>query len=679
MEIMKLLENEKESPKLSEENVNKCYLGLDLFKYEEGRRTFSIVLLCNGKVVAKYDDVGLEKVVRLSWEWNVSKIAIDSITELGEGKTEIGRFVSLLPEKTEIFQINLSDNQERDLREMLRSQGFSTGQLTPSKTAYYLALLASYGFGKEAVKKEVTTKIIVRKNRNLGPGGMSSNRYRRKVRTAILQIVNSIKDLLDSGGFDYDLLYRKSGGGLDGATFTVFASRESLESLIKPKTGTSVSIEIRPEYKIKLSFEESPMESKPLIVGIDPGMTYGIAILDIDGKIIYAGSWHKMSRLDAVEFIEKYGKPIVVATDVFPVPNSVKKIASQFGSEIFVPEKILSVEEKRTMVEEARKIGEIENVDAHTRDALAAAYAAYKALSRKLAEVNTYLQKTGLNLPADRIKRRIIEGASLADAVEAELRTYLSSVNKTIRLISYPETKRGEQKERKEIESMEVIRKENFLLRKKIEELENELERREKELSLYKKGVLQLSKEDYYAREIHRLRESIAEMEKALKKRESELESKLEEINRISSMLNRVINGEMVIVPTISSLTKANLGALKSIRKKIIYVENPDSYQRDAIIDLVKEDPLAVAIPGPLSDRGLISILESFGIPVLSLSDFESSRFNNIIFMSSEAEKEAIKRKEELRKAIRSEEKEKIISLIEKYKEERAKTSSLKK
>ncbi|MEM4463917.1 MAG: hypothetical protein QXR98_06795, partial [Fervidicoccaceae archaeon] len=121
------------------------------------------------------------------------------------------------------------------------------------------------------------------------------------------------------------------------------------------------------------------------------------------------------------------------------------------------------------------------------------------------------------------------------------------------------------------------------------------------------------------------------------------------------------------------------LGALKSIRKKIIYVENPDSYQRDAIIDLVKEDPLAVAIPGPLSDRGLISILESFGIPVLSLSDFESSRFNNIIFMSSEAEKEAIKRKEELRKAIRSEEKEKIISLIEKYKEERAKTSSLKK
>jgi predicted RNase H-like nuclease (RuvC/YqgF family) len=170
-----------------------CYIGIDLFKYEGGRRTYSVVLLCEGKVVSKYDDVGLEKVIRLCWEWEVSKLAIDNIAELAESKLELGRVVSLLPEKTSIYQINLSHGREKDFREMLRTMGIPTAQLTPSKTAYYLALLASMGVGEEVVKKEARTKIIVRKNRNLSSGGMSSNRYKRKVRTAILQIVNSIK------------------------------------------------------------------------------------------------------------------------------------------------------------------------------------------------------------------------------------------------------------------------------------------------------------------------------------------------------------------------------------------------------------------------------------------------------------------------------------------------------
>jgi hypothetical protein len=667
---MTISDQEQRAPK---DASGGCYIGIDLFKYEGGRRTYSVVLLCEGKVVSKYDDVGLEKVIRLCWEWEVSKLAIDNIAELAESKLELGRVVSLLPEKTSIYQINLSHGREKDFREMLRNMGIPTAQLTPSKTAYYLALLASMGVGEEVVKKEARTKIIVRKNRNLSSGGMSSNRYKRKVRTAILQIVNSIKEALDSSGFDYELLYRKAGGGLDGATFTVFAPRESLENIVKPKTGTSVSVEIRPEYKVKLLYEEKVKEAKPLIVGIDPGMTYGIAILDIDGNVIYIGSWQRMGRLEAVELIEKYGKPIVVATDVYPVPIGVKKIASQFGAELYVPDRVLTVEEKRNIIEKALEKGEIVDSDSHMRDAYAAAYMAYKAFSKKLTEVNKYLEKTGLDIPAENVKKRIIGGSSLADAVEEELKAYLSSVNKSIKIVVSPDIRKDE-KYRRETDTVDLIRKENMILAKRIESLEEEIRRKERELELYKKGVLQLNKEDYYARELHRLKEMIAEAERTLKEKENELESISSEVQKLSSLLQRISRGEIVAVPIVPSLTKSNLSILPNVNGRIVFIENPDSYQREAVEDIKNMRPLSVIFPGPISNKGLASLLEGGGIPVLSLSDYVYERASGFLFVNSKVEEDAVKKKMELEKKLADKEKDKILSMLEKYKEQRRRT-----
>lgn len=667
------MESSNQEKKYDSASNEKCYLGVDLYKYENNRKTYSIVLLCGERVVAKYDDVGLEKVIRLCWEWNVNAIAIDSITEVAESKLELGRLVSLLPEKCEINQINLTGDQEKDFREMLRNLGVYSGQLTPSKTAYYLALLASLGYGQNILIKEARTKIIVKKNRKLSSGGMSSNRYKRKVRTAVLQIVNEIKEALDSNGFDYELLYRKSGGGLDGATFTVFASREKLERIIKPRTGTSVSIELKPEYKVKLHFEQKSRESKPLIVGIDPGMTYGIAILDVDGKAIFADSLQKSGRSDIIEIIEKFGKPIVVATDVFPVPLSVKKIASQFGAEVYTPEKVLTVEEKRVIAEEAKAKGELENFDTHVRDAYAAAYMAYKAFSRKLAEVNHYLEKTGLNLPAEKIKKRIIEGMSVAEAIEEELKDYLESVNKNMKLIVSVEEKKVEDKSKIIPDTIEMIRKENMILLKKVEELERKLSIKEKELELYKKGVLRFDRDDYFTREISRLKEALNMAERNLREKEKEIEQLQNDLTIFYQLLVKVSKGEMLVVPSIPSLTKRNIGEISLLNDKMIFIENPDTYQSEAVNELIRMNPLAVLVRGEVSGKGLASLLESNGIPMLSIDNFECKKINDILFINTEVDKEARKKRLELKKLIEDKEKNKLLFMIEKYKEERSK------
>jgi len=655
---------------------DECYLGVDLFKYEKNRKTYSASLLCGGKLIAKYDDIGLERIIRLCWEWNVVRLAVDNIMELAESKIELGKLVSLLPERTEIYQVNLSENQLKDFRGMLRDLGIYAGQLTPSRTAYYLSLLASKGVGEEAIKKEARTKIIVRKNRNLNAGGMSSNRYRRKVRTAVLQIVNDIKESLDSNGFDYELLYRKSGGGLDGATFTVFAPRESLEGIIRPKIGTSVSIEIKPEYKIKLRLEEKSRSAKPLIVGIDPGMTYGIAVLDINGRSVYSGSWQRIGTSEVIEMIEKLGKPIVVATDVFPVPENVKKIASKFGAEIYSPDRVLTVEEKRAISEEAKKRGELPDYDAHVRDAYAAAYMAYRAFSKKLEEVNTYLQKTGLNLSPERIKKKIIEGKSLAESVEEELREYLESAKQSIKLVLSGESRKEEDKTGRE--AVEALRKENMLLIKKIESLERELARKEKELELYKKNVLQLDREDYFTRELHRIKAALAEAERMLREKEKAVEVLQVEYNELYRNVERVLQGEMTIAYCIPSLTKSNIGGIPYAKGRLVFLENPDSYQSEAVEELAEKDIAAVLIHGPVSRKGLASLLESKGIPLLSIEGFESHRYGDILFVSALIYDEARKMRENLRKALEEKERARIFSMIEKYKEERLKASSKK-
>ena len=57
---------------------------------------------------------------------------------------------------------------------------------------------------------------------------------------------------------------------------------------------------------------------KYTIVGIDPGTTVGIAILSLDGELLLSESIRGISHDEVVRMIAEYGKPAIVATDVYP-------------------------------------------------------------------------------------------------------------------------------------------------------------------------------------------------------------------------------------------------------------------------------------------------------------------------------------------------------------------------
>ncbi|MGZ4857361.1 MAG: DUF460 domain-containing protein, partial [Methanobacteriaceae archaeon] len=91
---------------------------------------------------------------------------------------------------------------------------------------------------------------------------------------------------------------------------------------------------------------------KGIIVGLDPGLTVGVAILDLSGHIICVDSYKEISRAELIKYITNHGKTVLMATDVQTPPKTVKKIATALNSKIKSPHKDLAVGAKIESVED---------------------------------------------------------------------------------------------------------------------------------------------------------------------------------------------------------------------------------------------------------------------------------------------------------------------------------------
>ncbi len=137
---------------------------------------------------------------------------------------------------------------------------------------------------------------------------------------------------------------------------------------------------------------------KPIIVGIDPGTTTAVAILDLSGSLIAVKSKKEFSKADVVDFITQYGKPVLISTDKSKTPFLVEKISALFGCELFKPEQDISVKEKNGLAKD------IEVSNRHEKDALAAAKAAYKSKATQFSKINA-----NVSVSQDAVKQMILE------------------------------------------------------------------------------------------------------------------------------------------------------------------------------------------------------------------------------------------------------------------------------
>ncbi|MFA6328804.1 MAG: DUF460 domain-containing protein [Candidatus Micrarchaeia archaeon] len=148
-------------------------------------------------------------------------------------------------------------------------------------------------------------------------------------------------------------------------------------------------------------------EKRHIIVGIDPGATFGIAAVGLDGqKLALRSTMGGFS--DAARIMEGCGTPSLIACDTNPAPEAALRLASYFSCRLFIPRASVREDDKRLV---ARGAG---TSNTHERDAYCAAVFAYRAHANKLRQIDAL---EGLAAgEKERIKHLLLRGVRVQDA-----------------------------------------------------------------------------------------------------------------------------------------------------------------------------------------------------------------------------------------------------------------------
>ena len=252
------------------------------------------------------------------------------------------------------------------------------------------------------------------------------------------------------------------------------------------------------------------------IVGIDPGTTIGVAIIDLNGNPVEVFSSKNYSIADTITRIISRGKPLIVASDVTPTPSMVKKIGVLFSSFVHELDGSLSTEEKIALTK-----GEgYEYKNVHERDALAACITAFKRYKKKFSQVQ---KKTPPGVNVEEVKALVVKGMSIRAAIN--------------RLISAQEERRKDTEEKRleEKKGSEGSESKDLLrVRGMMKEKDERIEMLEELTTVLKASLKEKEREIRSLK--HKLdsmlTESMRELKKAeeIRKRDTEIERLTEEV-----------------------------------------------------------------------------------------------------------------------------------------------------
>ena len=359
------------------------------------------------------------------------------------------------------------------------------------------------------------------------------------------------------------------------------------------------------------------------IVGIDPGTTLGLAMLDLEGKPIEVFSSKNYSISDAIRRIISYGTPLIVASDVTPTPSMVKKISKVFSSHIHELSESLSTEEKIALTK-----GEgYEYRNVHERDALAACLYAFKRYKKKFAQVR---KKTPPDVDVEEVKALVIKGVSISAAINSlvhsdseevgehdvcgergdEDENRINSTNSEILRL------RGVIKARER--EIEAMREYNAALRSELEAKEHEIQG----LRTRMETIRSISH-----RELEET-EEIKRRDKEIKRLKNEIrakEAENEDLRRIIEELKwgkEINNGERIKV-----IKSFNRDVIQEVDKRygfkrgdIVYLENGSGGGANTA-ELLARKGVSVVIYGKEMSHFAVEKFFEFGIPTFSSND----------------------------------------------------------
>ena len=601
-----------------------CIFGVDIIKGSiHGKRkpSYAVFIIKDDGFMEKI--VSKNKLFRMVRQYKPSIVSFDSISEVFSSKEELIKFLKEIPPQTKLVQV--SSIERGSLPYLSKRYGLKIGLRNPMDEAKASAYLASFGIGDEISMFVDKTVITVSRNRSLGKGGWRQNKYRRKVHDSVRQVYREIKRKLDEMGLEYEEEVRKGYGGISKGILIVNADKASIP--INSFKTRDVQVRVEAVEKDKIEFIPLKRTKIHTIVGIDPGTTTAVAILDLNGNLLGVKSQKNWKLHNVIEYILSFGKPIVIATDKSTPPDYVLKIKAAFNAILYAPKDDLSVEKKKNLASYYKFVND------HERDAIAAAKDAFNSYKNKLMSVE---KRIPAGFDSDKIKAEILKGVPLKDLLKEE-KEVVRKEKVVHEEVSYEDVERKEK-------LIKELEEENKILKDKISELKKEVERlKSKIVSLSRKEHEKVRKDNY----IRSLEVEVLELKKILK----EKDKMIEELNNRIEVLKRMKFLEFSGWKGVKVLRKFTKDEIERVDREygineddIIYIEDSSGGGKISAEMICNKKVKAVIVQNEMSHLAQ-SVFDENEIPIIYANEVEIESGDGIAVINAKMFNEVLDKK----------------------------------
>ncbi|WP_458185782.1 DUF460 domain-containing protein [Haladaptatus sp. NG-WS-4] len=607
------------------------------------------------------DVVSGRKLRRLVERDEPALVATDNMYELAADKDALVHFLRGLPAGTRLVQVTGAERPE-PLSRVTSRHGVPYGK-EPMREAEAAARLAAMNVGYEVSAFTDTTRVKVSRGRSTGKGGWSEDRFTRRIHGSVKECSRDVESKIRSAGLDYEREVTEKYGGYANAVFEVDARPSDIP--VSSLRSGDVRIEIDRLRRDGIEFEPLVKRRDHVIVGIDPGTTTAVALTDLDGTLLDVWSTRTADTADVIEWIIERGRPVVVAADVTPMPETVEKIRRSFDAAPWTPEKDLPVDEKQ------HRTRNDDYDNDHERDAMAAALFAFDGYEDQFRRI---ARKVPAQMSRGDVTARVVAGDESVEAVLADLsddpEPEADDPEHTPRELT------AEEKRIKQLESqVERLQSHTDDLRETVETKDERIEELERKLSEARREERRQVRE---RREISRLERENDRLERELDERDetvAELEGKLARLKELwkldHSNFSDVAEKKagLVAVKPIDKFTNDAIDAAHEsyglTEDDVVYLRDASGAGRSTAERLADIDPRVVLKAGGISDVA-DDVLFEHEIPVGPASEVTIQEVDELA-VARESEVEAVvddwhERAEARRKAEKTEQLDQLIS-----------------
>jgi len=557
------------------------------------------------------DVVSHRKLRRLIADDEPAIVATDNMYELAADKDQLIHFLGSLPAGTKLVQVT-GDERPESLSRVAKRHGIPYAK-EAMKEAEAAARLAAHNVGYEVSAFTDTTEVKVSRGRSTGKGGWSADRYTRRIHGSVKRRAREVESALEDAGLEYEREVREAYGGFANAVFTVEGRPQDIP--VSNARSGDVRVEIERERRDGIEFKPLAKRRDHVVVGIDPGTTTAVAIVSLEGDVLDIWSSRMNTTADVIEWIVERGRPVVIAADVTPMPETVEKIRRSFDAAGWNPERNIPIDEKQ------HRTRDHPYEDDHQRDALAAALYAVDAHESQFERI---ARKLPPGIDRGEVTARVVAGGETVETVLADLQE--SDDDEEPEPEHEPRELTAEEKRIRDLER-QVERLEGHVdtLEGRLEDRDDTIEDLRAELAVTKREERrQIRKE----REVSRLERTVERLEDErdeARETVADLEQKVERMKALwkldHSNFADVSEKQAGLVP-VKVVEKFTKGAIREAHDAygiaegdVVYVKDASGAGRSTAQLLADFEPRVVLKDGGLSDIAT-SILFDREIPV---------------------------------------------------------------